>query len=76
MESPLPSFNPTPERPLLAPAPMVKPPSPKQQSWGAVLSIIIIVCMIVLGAFYAWGKRIAEERGIYLETATTTVTVQ
>jgi len=76
MESPLPSFNPTPERGPLTPSPIVRPPSPKQQSWGAVLSIIIIVCMITLGAFYAWGKRIAEERGIYLQTATTTVTVQ
>lgn len=36
-------------------------PSAKQQSWGVVISIVIIVCMIVVGAFYSWGKRIAEE---------------
>ena len=36
-------------------------PSPKAQSWGAVISIIIIVLMIIIGAFYAWGKRIAQE---------------
>ena len=39
-------------------------PSPKAQSWGAVISIIIIVLMVVIGAFYAWGKRIAQERAI------------
>ena len=35
-------------------------PSRKAQSWGALISIIIIVLMIIIGAFYAWGKRIAE----------------
>ena len=35
-------------------------PSPKAQSWGALISIIIIVLMIIIGAFYSWGKRIAE----------------
>ncbi|MBI5405596.1 hypothetical protein HY972_00970 [Candidatus Kaiserbacteria bacterium] len=37
-------------------------PSPKAQSWGVVISIAIIVLMIVIGAFYSWGKRIAENR--------------
>lgn len=36
-------------------------PSPKAQSWGALISIIVIVLMIIVGAYYAWGKRIAEE---------------
>jgi NADH:ubiquinone oxidoreductase subunit 3 (subunit A) len=44
-------------------------PSPKAQSWGAVISIIIIVLMITIGAFYAWGKRIAQEQAL---TASTT----
>jgi hypothetical protein len=35
-------------------------PSPQAQSWGVVISIIIIVLMIVIGAFYAWGKRISQ----------------
>ena len=35
-------------------------PSPAQQSWGAFLSIVIIVLMIVVGAFYAWSERSAE----------------
>lgn len=36
-------------------------PSKKAQSWGAILSIIIIVIMVVVGAFYAWGKRVAQD---------------
>lgn len=39
-------------------------PSNKQQSWGVVISIVIIVLMIIIGAFYAWGKRIAEEKAL------------
>ena len=46
-----------------------EPPSTKQQSWGAVISIIIIVLMIIIGAFYVWGKRISQQN---LYTATTT----
>lgn len=46
-----------------------EPPSREQQSWGALISIIVIVLMIVVGAFYAWGKRIAEQQAY---TATTT----
>jgi hypothetical protein len=33
-------------------------PSKKQQSWGAMLSIIIIMVMVVLGAYYAFEKRV------------------
>lgn len=45
------------------PAPTTPPgvPSPKAQQWGVVISIVIIVLMIVVGAFYAWGERIAQE---------------
>ncbi|MDB5244772.1 MAG: hypothetical protein JWN18_642 [Parcubacteria group bacterium] len=39
-------------------------PSPKAQSWGAFLSIVVIMLMIIIGAFYAWGKRIAEEKAL------------
>lgn len=47
----------------------ISPPSIKQQSWGAVISILIIMLMIIIGAFYAWGKRAAQEHAL---TATTT----
>lgn len=47
---------------LLPPGEIVQPgvPSPKAQSWGALISIVVIVLMIVIGAFYSWGKRISE----------------
>lgn len=32
-------------------------PTKKQQSWGAMLSIVIIMVMVVLGAYYAFEKR-------------------
>jgi NADH:ubiquinone oxidoreductase subunit 3 (subunit A) len=35
-------------------------PTPKQQSWGAFISIIVIVLMIVIGAYYAWSERMAR----------------
>ncbi len=35
-------------------------PSPQAQSWGALISIIVIVLMVVIGAFYAWEERTAE----------------
>ena len=47
-----------------APQPPLGIPSPKAQSWGAFLSIVIIVLMIIVGAFYAWGKRIAQEQAL------------
>ena len=45
-------------------APLPGVPSPQAQSWGAVISIVIIVMMIVIGAFYAWGERIAQENAL------------
>jgi len=56
--------------PLLQPREQPEPgalkgtPSHKQQSWGALLSIIIIVLMVTVGAFYTWGKRIAQENAL------------
>ena len=44
-------------------------PSPKQQQWGVIISIIVIVLMITIGAFYAWGKRIAEEQALFAPAA-------
>lgn len=53
--------SPTPAMPS---APPLGTPSPAAQSWGAVISIIIIMLMIIIGAFYAWGKRIAQENAL------------
>ncbi|MBI4088885.1 hypothetical protein HY415_02210 [Candidatus Kaiserbacteria bacterium] len=51
---PKPDIPPTPSLPGV--------PSAKAQSWGTVVSIIVIVLMIVIGAFYAWGQRIAQNQ--------------
>ena len=45
-------------------------PSPQAQNWGAVISIIVIVLMIVIGAFYAWGERIAQENELLIPATT------
>ena len=45
------------------------PPTVEQQNWGAVLSIVIIVLMITIGAFYAWGKRLASQQAYSSESA-------
>ncbi|HUQ30304.1 MAG TPA: hypothetical protein VM103_02165 [Candidatus Paceibacterota bacterium] len=64
----------SPERSTILPPTEFKTPSPAQQSWGALVSIIIIVMMVVVGAFYAWGKRVAEERALIQQTASSTQT--
>jgi hypothetical protein len=40
--------------------PVVKTRSPEEQSLGTIVSLVVIVLMIVVGALYAWGDRIAE----------------
>ena len=42
-------------------------------SYGAIISIVLILAIVVVGAFYVWGKRI-EQNGqvITLPDATTT----
>lgn len=56
-------------------SPLLGNPSIKQQSWGTVISIIIIVVMIVIGAFYAWGKRVAENKANTVQSSATTETI-
>ena len=41
-----------------------KPPTVAQQNWSALISIVIIVLMVIVGAFYVWGKRIAERDAV------------
>jgi hypothetical protein len=50
-------------------------PTPKNASWGAIISIIVILAMIVIGAFYAWGKRVDEER-VTTQPTSATINVQ
>jgi hypothetical protein len=44
----------------------------KNASWGAIISILVIMAMVVIGAFYAWGKRIDEEHTASQSVSTTT----
>lgn len=37
-------------------------PSKKQQQWGLLISIVVIVLMIVIGAFYSWDNRVKEQQ--------------
>lgn len=48
-----------------------KPPTPEQQSLGAVISIFVIMGMIVMGAYYSYTKRAALSPAP-VGTATTT----
>jgi hypothetical protein len=36
----------------------------RNASWGAIISITIILAMVIVGAFYSWGQRIAEQRAV------------
>ena len=53
------------------PVPLPGTPSQKQQQWGVVISIVIIVLMIVIGAFYSWGKRIAQQNALNADNTNT-----
>lgn len=44
--------------------PMVKTRSPEEQSFGTIVSLVVIVLMIVVGALYAWGDRVAERENL------------
>ena len=46
-----------------APAPIAK-----NASWGVVISIIVIVLMILIGAFYSWGQRVAQQHPEAVQT--------
>ncbi len=34
---------------------------PVKKAYGSVLSILLIVLILVVGAFYVWNKRVAEQ---------------
>ncbi|MBU1292633.1 hypothetical protein KJ819_01050 [Patescibacteria group bacterium] len=51
------NMNPVETTPEPAPAPEPK----KAPAYGAILGIILIVVILVAGAFYVWGERINEE---------------
>ena len=40
-------------------------------SWGAIISIAIILTMVIVVAFYSWGKRITEQRAVQAQIQST-----
>ncbi len=45
-----------------SPLPPPGVPSPAAQQWSVVISIVIIMLMVIIGAFYAWGERISQNQ--------------
>ncbi len=39
-------------------------PAARKSSFGTIVALVVIVVGIVIGAFYTWGQRVAEERDI------------
>ena len=52
-----------------APAPHTS--TSQQQSWGALIAIFVILAMVIAGAFYAWGQRVATEQALLQQSAGT-----
>ncbi len=47
--------------------------STKQQSVGATIAIVVVLAMVIIGAFYAWGKHSRIKQNTSQQTSTTTV---
>jgi hypothetical protein len=50
-DTPIPVIDPTPSEEPVA-----------HSSTGSVIAILLIVLLLVIGAFYVWEKRLAEKR--------------
>ena len=56
--------TPETQNPLVADAPKNAHTVHRNASWGAIISITIILAMVIIGAFYSWGQRISEQRAV------------
>lgn len=56
-----------------APLPVIDPsplePSQQMGSTGSVIAILLIVFLLVVGAFYVWGQRLTERNAEVLVPA-------
>ena len=69
--APAPVATPSPVVPPVAPVlptgpeklltPQSSPTPPQKHSWGALIGIIIILLVLVVGALYFWGAKLAKE---------------
>ncbi len=48
--------------------------STKQQSVGATIAIVVVLAMVIIGAFYAWGKHSRTKQNTLQQTQTTSTT--
>jgi hypothetical protein len=44
-----------------APEKLLTPPHEKNGSWGALAGSIVIILVLIVGALYFWGAKLAEE---------------
>ncbi len=51
------------------------PNTVKQQSAGAIIAIIVVLSMIIIGAFYALGKHTRRGYSVTQHTTATTVPI-
>lgn len=67
-----PAFTPAPSVlssiPELPHAPEKLLPAGHKTSWGALIGIVIILIVLVVGALYFWGAKLAEQEGMTLIT--------
>lgn len=40
----------------------VSAPETKKTPWGSLIGIVLIVIILVAGAFYVWQERLAQDR--------------
>lgn len=64
-----PLTNPQPQQPTNVTMPPPMAPMPKQKSsFGPIIGIIIIIALLVLGAFYFWGSTTLDQQAPATET--------
>jgi uncharacterized protein HemX len=51
--------------PVFDPAPVA---DHRVGSTGSVIAILLIVLLLIVGAFYVWGQRLSENRALQLNT--------
>ena len=49
----------------------IEPTVHKNASWGAIISIAIILTMVIVGAFYSWGERLSQQRAVEIQLQST-----
>lgn len=47
----------------IIPTPTI-PTAPKQNSFGSTFGVVLVLLIVIVGALYFWGERIARDGGI------------